>query len=162
MRKSTQSGKPRMGFEPACAWNSPAPSLPATMTEQRAHAGRTMRRRREVAQILQQLRADDRLPNRILYLESPQLKWDVRELQASVSPTPFAATPWPLRRPYRNLARCKLHRHHRADVRSSTGSERAAPRRGYFFFLAATLRLAGAFFFAAVFAFVAFFTILPS
>src|SRR5262249_60139225 len=52
--------------------------------------------------------------------------------------------------------------HHRADVRSSTGSERAAPRRGYFFFFAATLRLAGAFFFAAVFAFVAFFTILPS
>jgi hypothetical protein len=38
----------------------------------------------------------------------------------------------------------------------------SAPRRGYFFFLAATLRFAGAFFFAAVFAFVAFFTILPS
>ena len=48
------------------------------------------------------------------------------------------------------------------DVKSSTGSERTAPRRGYFFFFAATLRLAGAFFFAAVFAFVAFFTILPS
>jgi hypothetical protein len=32
---------------------------------------------------------------------------------------------------------------------------------GYFFFFAATLRFAGAFFFAAVFAF-AFFTILPS
>jgi hypothetical protein len=32
----------------------------------------------------------------------------------------------------------------------------------YFFFLAATLRFAGAFFFAAVFAFVAFFTMLPS
>jgi hypothetical protein len=53
-------------------------------------------------------------------------------------------------------------RHHRVDLKSLTGSEHATPRRGYFFFLAATLRLAGAFFFAAVFAFVAFFTILPS
>jgi hypothetical protein len=53
-------------------------------------------------------------------------------------------------------------RHHRVDLKSLTGSEHTAPRRGYFFFLAATLRLAGAFFFAAVFAFVAFFTILPS
>jgi hypothetical protein len=41
-------------------------------------------------------------------------------------------------------------------------SERTAPRRGYFFFFAATLRLAGAFFFAAVFAFTAFFTMVPS
>jgi hypothetical protein len=48
------------------------------------------------------------------------------------------------------------------DVKSLTSSEHIAPRQGYFFFLAATLRLAGAFFFAAVFAFVAFFTILPS
>jgi hypothetical protein len=47
-------------------------------------------------------------------------------------------------------------------VKSLTGSERTAPARSYFFFLAATLRLAGAFFFAAVFAFVAFFTMLPS
>jgi hypothetical protein len=53
-------------------------------------------------------------------------------------------------------------RHHRVDVKSLTSSEHTAPRQGYFFFLAATLRLAGAFFFAAVFAFVAFFTILPS
>jgi hypothetical protein len=48
------------------------------------------------------------------------------------------------------------------DVKSSAGFGAYAPRRGYFFFLAATLRLAGAFFFAAVFAFVAFFTMLPS
>ena len=48
------------------------------------------------------------------------------------------------------------------DRKSSTASERTAPRRAYFFFLAATLRFAGAFFFAAVFAFVAFFTMLPS
>ena len=41
-------------------------------------------------------------------------------------------------------------------------SERTAPRRGHFFFLVATFRLAGAFFFAAVFALVAFFTMLPS
>jgi hypothetical protein len=48
----------------------------------------------------------------------------------------------------------------RLDLRPA--SEHTAPRRAYFFFLAATLRLAGAFFFAAVFAFVAFFTMLPS
>jgi hypothetical protein len=46
-------------------------------------------------------------------------------------------------------------------VKSPTGSERTAPSRCYFFFFAATLRFAGAFFFAAVFAF-AFFTMLPS
>jgi hypothetical protein len=45
-------------------------------------------------------------------------------------------------------------------VKSPTGSERTAPKVGYFFFFAA-LRFAGAFFFAAVFAF-AFFTMLPS
>jgi hypothetical protein len=45
-------------------------------------------------------------------------------------------------------------------VKSPTGSERCSETR-YFFFLAAALRFAGAFFFAAVFAF-AFFTILPS
>jgi hypothetical protein len=48
------------------------------------------------------------------------------------------------------------------DGKSSTASERTAPTRAYFFFFAATLRLAGAFFFAAVFAFVAFFTMMPS
>jgi hypothetical protein len=64
----------------------------------------------------------------------------------------------------RNLA---LHRSAYRDIAWWTrslrpASERTAPRRAYFFFLAATLRLAGAFFFAAVFAFVAFFTMLPS
>jgi hypothetical protein len=43
---------------------------------------------------------------------------------------------------------------------SPTGSERIAPTLTYFFFFA-TLRFAGAFFFAADFAF-AFFTMLPS
>jgi hypothetical protein len=47
------------------------------------------------------------------------------------------------------------------NVKSPTGSERTAPRQDYFFFFAATLRFAGAFFFAAVFAF-AFFTMLFS
>jgi hypothetical protein len=46
------------------------------------------------------------------------------------------------------------------NVKSPTGSEQTAPEFCYFFFLAA-LRFAGAFFFAAVFAF-AFFTMLPS
>jgi hypothetical protein len=67
----------------------------------------------------------------------------------------------------RNLAHLQICRFAYRDIAEWTGSlrrasERTAPRRGYFFFLAATLRLAGAFFFAAVFAFVAFFTILPS
>jgi hypothetical protein len=53
--------------------------------------------------------------------------------------------------------------HHRlVDVKSSTGFGAHRSEASYFFFLAATLRLAGAFFFAAVFAFVAFFTMLPS
>jgi hypothetical protein len=47
------------------------------------------------------------------------------------------------------------------DGKPSTASEYSFEAT-YFFFLAATLRLAGAFFFAAVFAFVAFFTMLPS
>jgi hypothetical protein len=47
------------------------------------------------------------------------------------------------------------------NAKSQTGSERTAPRQDYFFFFAATLRFAGAFFFAAVFAF-AFFTMLLS
>jgi hypothetical protein len=55
-----------------------------------------------------------------------------------------------------------ISRHRQVDGKSSTAPEHTAPKRGYFFFLAATLRLAGAFFFAADFAFVAFFTILPS
>ena len=46
------------------------------------------------------------------------------------------------------------------NVKSPTGSEQTAPMFRYFFFLAA-LRFAGAFFFAADFAF-AFFTMLPS
>ena len=64
----------------------------------------------------------------------------------------------------RNLALCRFAYRDIAerDAKSSTAAERTAPKRGYFFFLAAALRLAGAFFFAAVFAFVAFFTMLPS
>jgi hypothetical protein len=63
----------------------------------------------------------------------------------------------------RDLARYRLAYR---DIAEWTGSLRRVrstpPTRAYFFFLAATLRLAGAFFFAAVFAFVAFFTMLPS
>ena len=64
----------------------------------------------------------------------------------------------------RNLARCRLA--YRVIAKWTGGLRRAAERTrsaaSYFFFLAATLRFAGAFFFAAVFAFVAFFTMLPS
>jgi hypothetical protein len=87
---------------------------------------------------------------------------ELRELQASVSPTPFVVDPGDSATASQSCALQICIRHHRVDVKSSTGSELLAPRRDYFFFLAATLRLAGAFFFAAVFAFVAFFTILPS
>jgi hypothetical protein len=50
-----------------------------------------------------------------------------------------------------------------ADVAGLNVGRRPARKfsEGYFFFFAATLRFAGAFFFAAVFAF-AFFTMLPS
>ena len=51
---------------------------------------------------------------------------------------------------------CRRAEREIADLLGAT-----APRRCYFFFFAATLRFAGAFFFAAVFAF-AFFTMLPS
>src|SRR5262252_5386898 len=109
-----------------------------------------MRRRREVAQIFQRLPADDRLRNLHPVPRSTQRWLDVRELQASVSPTPFvvelgadsAATS-------QSCAVQTCFRDRRVDVKSSTGSERTAPRRGYFFFFAATLRFAGAFFFAA-------------
>jgi hypothetical protein len=86
-----------------------------------------------------------------------------REAQASVSPTPSRRRP--RRHPCRlhgNFALCNLAFDVAGlNVKSPTGSEQMAPRRCYFFFFAATLRFAGAFFFAAVFAF-AFFTMLPS
>jgi hypothetical protein len=62
----------------------------------------------------------------------------------------------------RNLACCRLAYRDIPRGREVFDGPRSEPLRGYFFFLAATLRLAGAFFFAAVFAFVAFFTMLPS
>jgi hypothetical protein len=132
--------------------------------KRRPHAGKTTRRRREVAQILQRLPADDRLRKPRPVPRSTPLSLEVRELQASVSPTPFVVDPGVA--PSATASQCRVLqtciRHHRVDVKSPTGSEHTAPRRGYFFFFAATLRFAGAFFFAAVFAFVAFFTILPS
>ena len=117
-----------------------------------------------MAQILQRLPADDRLrKNRNLYLEEPNCRWRFESFKPQSRRRPLSSTPAPPRRSHRNLCALQICiRHHRVDVKSSTGSERTAPRRGYFFFFAATLRLAGAFFFAAVFAFVAFFTILPS
>ena len=158
----------------ARTWNRPAPSaspdFAGGVTSDAGHndltttAGRkTTRRRREVAQILQRSPADDRLRKPHPVPRSAQLSLEVRELQASVSPTPFVVDPGGAS--VTASQSCALQiciRHRRVDVKSSTGSEHTAPRRGYFFFFAATLRLAGAFFFAAVFAFVAFFTILPS
>jgi len=101
--------------------------------------------------------------NRILYLEAPNCRWGFESFKPQSRRRPLSSTPASPRRPHRNVALSQTCiRHHRVDVKSPTGSEHTAPRRGYFFFFAATLRLAGAFFFAAVFAFVAFFTILPS
>jgi hypothetical protein len=86
-----------------------------------------------------------------------------RGLQASVSPTPCVADFGAAfaNGPQSCTLQTGISRH-----RQGTGSLRrprsTPPTRAYFFFLAATLRLAGAFFFAAVFAFVAFFTMLPS
>jgi hypothetical protein len=85
---------------------------------------KTTRRRREVAQILQRLPADDRLRKPHPVPRSTQLPLEIRELQASVSPTPLSSTPAPPRRPHRNLALLQICiRHHRVDVKSSTGSE---------------------------------------
>ena len=106
--------------------------------------------------------------DRILYLDAPNCRWRFESFKPQSRRRPLSSTPASPRRPHRARTAsqsCALQIciwHHREDVKSSTGSEPTAPRRGYFFFLAATLRLAGAFFFAAVFAFVAFFTILPS
>ena len=99
--------------------------------------------------------------NRILYLEAPDCRWRFESFKPQSRRRPLSPTPAPPRRSYRNLALCKFG----SDITGWTCSLRQAQSvllRGYFFFFAATLRLAGAFFFAAVFAFVAFFTILPS
>jgi hypothetical protein len=130
-----------------------------------------------VAQSLQRfpLPADDRLPNPAPCTPKRR-RWIVqgcvsRALSLSLAGALCRQTSAPALRMDRNLACIDLRRFAcrdiakwtlSLDVRPPTASERTAPRRGYFFFLAATLRLAGAFFFAAVFAFVAFFTILPS
>jgi hypothetical protein len=129
--------------------------------KQRPHAGKPRGAGERWRKILQRLPADDRLRKPHPVPRSTRLSLEVRELQASVSPTPLSPTPAPPRRPHRNLALCKFG----SDITGWTCSLRQAQSvllRGYFFFFAATLRLAGAFFFMAVFAFVAFFTILPS
>jgi hypothetical protein len=84
-----------------------------------------------------------------------------QEVQASVSPTPSVADLGVISTDYCKLAIGKLAPVvGGSTVKPPTGSERAAPKFAYFFFLT-TLRFAGAFFFAAGFAF-AFFTMLPS
>lgn len=164
---------PRSGSAPSLhgtSWRHQPAGFPSGATSGTSHddlttttSRKTARRRREVAQILQRCPADNRLRQPHPVPRSNQLPLELRELQASVSPTPFVVDPGAA--PATASQSCVLQiciRCGRTDVMSSTGSERTAPRRGYFFFFAATLRLAGAFFFAAVFAFVAFFTILPS
>ncbi len=137
--------------------------IPATTTQQQPQAGK----RRGAGERWRKSFSGDPLttgcvrPHPVPRSNQPPL--EVRELQASVSPAPFVVDP--RRRPGDCIAILRLQigiRCDRVDVKSSTASEHTAPRQGYFFFFAATLRLAGAFFFAAVFAFVAFFTILPS
>src|SRR5215470_9795066 len=67
--------------------------MPSTIDRTTATYRKTARRRREVAQILQQLPADDRLREPHPVPRSTQLTLEVRELQASVSPTPFVVDP---------------------------------------------------------------------
>src|SRR5712675_1686367 len=87
------------------------------------------RRRREVAQILQRLPADDKLRKPHPVPRSTQLSLAVRELQASVSPTPFVADPGAASAIVSQSCTLQIWiRHHRVDVQSSTGSERTAPR----------------------------------
>jgi hypothetical protein len=101
--------------------------------------------------------------NRILYLEAPNCRWRFESFKPQSRRRPLSSTPGAASAAASQSCALQICiRHRRVDVKSSTGSEHTAPRRAYFFFFAATLRLAGAFFFAAVFAFVAFFTILPS
>ena len=87
------------------------------------------RRRREVAQILQRLPADDKLRKPHPVPRSTQLSLVVRELQASVSPTPFVADPGAASATASQSCALQIWiRHHRVDVQSSTGPERTAPR----------------------------------
>src|SRR6266853_3349875 len=87
------------------------------------------RRRREVAQILQRLPADDKLRKPHPVPRSTQLSLVVRELQASVSPTPFVADPGAASAIVSQSCTLQIWiRHHRVDVKSSTGPERTAPR----------------------------------
>ena len=121
------------------------------------------RRRREVAQTLRRLPADDRLrdphpaPRTVsTWVEGPG--GSSLSLADALCHRPRRR----IRRPHCNPALCKLASEvTRFNVKSPTVPEHTAPRRCYFFFFAATLRFAGAFFFAAVFAF-AFFTMMAS
>jgi hypothetical protein len=115
-----------------------------------------------VAQILQRLPADDRLRRPHPVPRAPNARWRFEGFKPQSRRRSLSSTPAPPRRPHDPAPGKAASGITGVDVKSLTGSEHIAPRRGYFFFLAATLRLAGAFFFAAVFAFVAFFTILPS
>src|SRR5258708_13424080 len=87
------------------------------------------RRRREVAQILQRLPADDKLRKPHPVPRSTQLSLVVRELQASVSPTPFVADPGAASAIVSQSCTLQICiRHHRVDVQSSTAAARPPPR----------------------------------
>jgi hypothetical protein len=116
--------------------------------------------------------ADDRLRVRILFPEAFQLALAPGRFEPRSRRRPSVEDPAVVSRPHHDLALSSLVRCNpavrdlapdvaRLNTTSPTGSEPIAPRGSYFFFFAAALRFAGAFFFAAVFAF-AFFTMLPS
>src|SRR5260221_13513500 len=92
------------------------------------------RRRREVAQILQRLPADDKLRKPHPVPRSTQLSLEVRELQASVSPTPFVVDPGVSST---TASQCRVLqtciRHIRDNVKFPTGTVQSAPCHGYFF-----------------------------
>jgi hypothetical protein len=112
----------------------PSPLSPYSANGGTSDPARMMRRtttgrRRELAQILQRLPADDKLRKPHPVPRSPQLSLVVRELQASVSPTPFVADPGVASATASQSCTLQIWiRHRRVDVKSSTGPERTAPR----------------------------------
>ena len=97
--------------------------------KQRPHAGKQRGAGERWRKILQRLPADDRLRKPHPVPRSTRLSLEVRELQASVSPTPFVADPGAASATASQSCALQISiRHHRVDVKSSTGSERTAPR----------------------------------
>src|SRR5882672_5498888 len=127
-------------FRAAHMWNAVAPSAAAVSggitgdachadLKRRPHAGKSRGAGERWRKSFQRLPADDKLRKPHPVPRSTQLLLVVRELQASVSPTPFVADPGAASAIVSQSCTLQISiRHHRVDVKSSTGSERTAPR----------------------------------